>query len=158
MPTSAPFDLAARRSAADAMVGQRYRLAPVVVSEQAAVDYALATGDDPARYHGVAPPLLAVRFVAPLWRQVYQDPRLHTTDQLVLHAEQRMYFAAGLRLGAAITVTGWVAGLVGFGLGDAVLIRSQLTDEAGRVVVSMECTLAVPGGTGGRPGGAVRCR
>lgn len=146
---SAPGDEAARRSARLSLVGQRYRLDPVFVDERAATSYALATGDDPARFlgEGIAPPLLAVRFVAPLWRLVYQDPRLHTSDQLVLHAEQRMLSAADLRLGVPIAVTGWVAGIVGFGLGDAALIRSQLLDEDDRVIVSMECTLAVRGST-----------
>jgi acyl dehydratase len=146
---SAQGDVAARRSARMSLVGQRYRLGPVLVDEQAAAGYALATGDDPARFlgAGIAPPLLAVRFVAPLWRQIYQDPRLHTSDQLVLHAEQRMLFAADLRLGMPVTVTGRVAGIVGFGLGDAALIRSRLLDERDRVIVSMECTLAVRGST-----------
>jgi acyl dehydratase len=143
-------DVAARRAARASLAGQHYRLDPVRVEPEHAHDYALATGDNPEYYagQGIAPPLLAVRFVAPLWRAVYQDPRLQTGDRFVLHAEQRMLFADDLRLGERVTVDGGVTAVIGFGLGDAALIRSRLLDSAGRVVMSMECTLAIRGGSG----------
>lgn len=147
-------ETAARRTARASLAGQQYRLAPVRIEPEHGHEYALATGDDPEYYagQGIAPPLLAVRFVAPLWRAVYQDPRLRTSDQLVLHAEQRMLFLADLRLGERVTVEGGVSAVIGFGLGDAALIHSRLLDAAGQVIVSMECTLAMQRGSGLPPG------
>ncbi|WP_020667199.1 MaoC/PaaZ C-terminal domain-containing protein [Amycolatopsis nigrescens] len=125
------------------------------MTEKGAIAYAEATGDDPARSvdRGFAPPMYAVRLIAGLWRAVYQDPVLGTADQLVLHAEQRMLFAGDLRIGAQVHAHGWVKGMIGFGFGDAALIRNVIADETGRVLVSMECTLAIQGSSDCPPDG-----
>ncbi|HEX3784120.1 MAG TPA: MaoC/PaaZ C-terminal domain-containing protein [Pseudonocardiaceae bacterium] len=141
------------------LVGRHYSLPTQEVTEKDALAYVEATGDDPRLSvdRGFAPPMYAVRLIAGLWRAVYQDPALDTTDQLVLHAEQRMLFAADLPLGAQVEAFGWVKGLIGFGFGDAALIRNVVTDRTGRVLVSMECTLAIQGASG-RPADRRRVR
>ncbi|MGH3548704.1 MAG: MaoC/PaaZ C-terminal domain-containing protein [Pseudonocardiaceae bacterium] len=129
------------------LIGKKYFLPAQEVAERDAAAYAEATGDDPARSidRGFAPPMYAVRLIAGVWRSVYQDPQLETADQLVLHAEQRMLFVDDLRLGTQVHVKGWVKAMISFGFGDAALIRTVVADEAGRALVSMECTLVIQG-------------
>lgn len=141
------------------MVGRRYPPAAQEVTEKDAAAYVEATGDDPRHSidRGFAPPLFAVRLIAPLWRAAYQDPDLRTADQLVLHAEQRMLFGGDLPLGQRVLAQGWIKGMVSFGFGDAVLVRTVVTTEDGRMLVSMESALAVPDSTG-RPVDSRRVR
>jgi acyl dehydratase len=136
-------DLSGRSS----LVGKEYSLPTQEVTEKEAAAYVEATGDDLRNSvdRGFAPPMFAARLIAGLWRSVYQDPALDTVDERVLHAEQRMLFADDLLLGEQVQARGWVKGMVGFGFGDAALVRTVLADRTGRVLVSMECTLAVQG-------------
>ena len=129
------------------MVGKEYSLPAQEVTEKGAIAYVEATGDHARNSidRGFAPPMFAVRLIAGLWRSVYQDPALGTADQFVLHAEQRMLFAGDLLLGEQVQARGWVKGMISFGFGDAALIRAVLADRTGRVLVSMECTLAIRG-------------
>lgn len=128
------------------LVGRRHSAPGLVVDEQQSADYSAAIGDDPVP--GVASPFYSARLVAGLWRGVYQAPELDTSDQRVLHAEQRMHFARDLRVGEVVDAQAEVVAVVGFGFGDAVIIRSVLTDPAGRELVRMESLLAVQGSSG----------
>lgn len=134
------------------LIGRRYALDQEVGRDVAAA-FATATGDAAERYltDGTAPPFAAVRYVAPLWRLVYQDPELSTQDQLVLHAEQRMLFARPIPLDEPLIAWCRVQDVVGFGFGDAAVIRSGLSDRAGRGLVSMASTLAMQGDSGFPP-------
>jgi acyl dehydratase len=132
-----------------ALVGRQYAQAGLVVDAEGSEAYARCVGDEPSRTS--APPFYAVKLVAGLWRQVYQAPELGTADQLVLHAEQRMLFHRELRIGETLSGRAVVRDVVGFGFGDAAIIRCALSDKDGRDVVVMESTLAMQGASGLAP-------
>lgn len=131
------------------LAGRRFSLDALRVDAGEAALYAAAVGDEPKP--GTAPAFYSVRLVAPLWRLIYQAPELGTADQLVLHAEQKMLFHRDMRIGEVLDGHAEVRDVVGFGFGDAAIIRCTLADTDGRSVVTMESTLAVQGSSGFPP-------
>ncbi|SDY99954.1 Acyl dehydratase [Amycolatopsis xylanica] len=132
-----------------ALVGRKYHQPGLIVDAAESAAYASCVGDESPE--GVAPPFFAVKLVAGLWRRIYQAPELGTADQLVLHAEQRMLFHRPMRIGEELTGHAVVRDVVGFGFGDAAIIRCALSDQDGRDIVVMESTLAVQGASGLAP-------
>jgi acyl dehydratase len=130
-------------SGRSSLVGREYRLDAVHIDAESASAYAAAVGDAAGRRF--APAFYAVRVVAPLWRRIYQAPELETSDQQVLHAEQRMRWYRPLRVGETIRAHAKITDMVAFGFNDAAVIGCWLLDADDRPVVAMESTLAVQG-------------
>ena len=132
------------------LVGRTFELSAFRIEAEGAQAYARAVDDDPARHagRGTAPEFYAVRIIAPLWRSIYQARELRTTDQQVLHVEQRMRWYRELRVGETVSATAQVVNMVSLGFNDAAIIRSLLLDADERPVVLMESTLAIQGGSG----------
>jgi acyl dehydratase len=128
------------------LTGRRFSIPALHVDADESAAYAAAVGDEPR--DGIAPAFHAVRLVAPLWRLIYQAPELGTADQLVLHAEQKMLFHRDMLVGETYVGHAEVRDVVGFGFGDAAIIRCTLVDSDDRSVVTMESTLAVQGSSG----------
>lgn len=131
------------------LAGRRFSIPALRIDADESALYAAVVGDEPKS--GTAPAFYAVRLVAPLWRLIYQAPELGTADQLVLHAEQKMLFHRDMRIGETLDGHAEVRDVVGFGFGDAAIIRCSLVDSAGCSVVTMESTLAVQGSSGFPP-------
>jgi acyl dehydratase len=146
---------AGRESPADrrSLVGRAYELAEVVVDADSAAAYARAVDDEPLAHRGrpTAPAFYPVRLVAPLWRRIYQAPELRSTDQQVLHAEQRMRWHRPLLIGETVRARAAVTAMVAFGFSDAAIIECRLTGVDSEPIVTMESTLAVQGGSGFAP-------
>lgn len=136
-----------------ALVGHRYELPGLRVEPDSSDTYGAVIGDDLTRHaeRGTASPFYAVALVAPLWRAIYQAPELDTSDQRVLHAEQRMLIHRDLRHGETVTAQALVNDVIGFGFNDAAVIRSRLVDAEHRPVISMESTLSIQGSSGYPP-------
>jgi acyl dehydratase len=136
-----------------ALIGRCYQVPDQVLDAASARAYAQAVAEEPAQHldRGLAPPFAVARFLAPLWRKVYQDPELSTEDRLVLHAAHRMRFHRPVPLGQRIRLACRITGLVRYGLGEAAIIRSAVDGADGRRLVTGESTLAMPGPATGLP-------
>jgi acyl dehydratase len=128
------------------MVGSRYRRRAEV--DGRALAYGQAVGSAPRR--GVTP-FFAVALIAPLWRAVYEDPRLGRTAQEVLHAEQHLSARRALEPGEHVDVCAEVVDVVSYGFGDGLVIHGRVSGASGDEIISMESVLAVQGSTVNRP-------
>lgn len=130
----------------EVMVGCRHQSRDRV--DDRALAYGQAVGSAPGR--GITP-FFAVALIAPLWRAVYQDPRLGRTAQEVLHAEQHIRARRPLRLGEDVDVSVEVVDVMSYGFGDGLVMHGQVADTSGDAVITMESVLAVQGNTLTRP-------
>ncbi len=124
------------------LVGQRLQTWAVVDGRAAAYDRAL--GVDPRRGPS---PFFAVALIAPLWRAVYQDPRLATTAQEILHTEQHMWVHRTMSMGQPVEVALEVRAAISYGLGDALVMRGTVVDQDACPLVEMESVLSIRGST-----------
>lgn len=135
------------------LVGRTHESGVVTIDPDHAKAFSATVGYEPRSHRGrlLVSPFYAAYIVAPLWRRVYQAPELHTRDQMVLHAEQRMLWHRNLHAGQRIRTSLVVSDVVGFGFNDAVIIRCRMRTEDGAPLLTMESTLAVQGDSGLAP-------
>jgi hypothetical protein len=93
----------------EAHAGRRYPPCdPYQVSAAKIAEFATALGDDNARYRGespIAPPTFAAVIAAPAWNQLFGDPELELSLDLIVHGDQRFNLYRPFRAGDVVIAT-----------------------------------------------------
>jgi (3R)-3-hydroxyacyl-CoA dehydrogenase / 3a,7a,12a-trihydroxy-5b-cholest-24-enoyl-CoA hydratase / enoyl-CoA hydratase 2 len=122
----------------------------VTVDGEQVREFAVATGDDPARYAGSTrtPPLFVAALMADAIRAIVEDRDLVGDGGRVLHAEQEVLFRRPLRVGEVMTVKSCVTAVGSFAFGRGVTAVTQLVDGSHRTAARLKGTFVAPGGGG----------
>jgi len=139
----------------DELTGRRYGPVQVQIHPGQVGAYVAATGDDPDRWHSVAPPSFAGALLFAVAPAFLADPIVVREAGAILHGEQTFTWHRPLQIGKPLSVTGSVdrvrsrAGTTFVTFVMAVDDGEQLVDGRSTFVVSAQG--APPGVDGGEP-------
>ncbi len=128
------------------VIGRVYGPFPTVVSPERTADLLAATGDDPGRWDGIAPPSYAavLQFVAA--PAFFADPDVVPYAGALIHADQAFTWSRPLALGDRLDVEGRVDGVRSRGPMHFVSFTVTTTGEAGPVLSSAATFVMSAGG------------
>ena len=119
---------------------------PYVVSRERIAEFAAATGNEYAG--GPAPATFPIVVAFRAMTDLMNDPSVGIELHHVVHGEQRFSYQRPVVAGDTLTATLTVETLRQIGGADIIGTRSDITDEAGELVVTAYATLVHSAGAG----------
>ena len=123
-------------SALEVLTGRSYGPFVFRVSAAQAAAYVAATGDDPQRWKGYAPPSFAGAVLFKAAPAFFADPDVADHARLLIHGEQVFSWTAPWRIGSSLTVVARIDRLRERGGTAFVTFVTDVTDDQDRAVLS----------------------
>ena len=132
--SSAPAAPAKPEGLNRAAIGRRYRSGAEFVMPDAVAAYAEATNDPNSGYPEIAPPLLPVRLVWNVVKQVVSDPDVNVDLMRLVHGEQDMVFHDVLRPWDLVAARATIEAMEDKASGEVITVSQRLMRDGDRAL------------------------